>query len=70
MERGPCAFKVESAIQAHADLLTGDPKCDALIRRAREIQRQKEAEYPSYANEPRVTPAPSPDPTPTPEMTN
>jgi hypothetical protein len=58
MHRGPCARSVDNAIMAHDDLFTGDPACDALIRQARAIQRQKEAEDPSYANEPRITPAP------------
>ena len=59
MQRGPCARSVDNAIMAHDDLFTGDPACDALIRQARAIQRQKEAEDPSYANEPRITPAPT-----------
>jgi hypothetical protein len=59
MQRGPCARSVDNAIMAHDDLFSGDPACDALIRQARAIQRQKEAEDPSYANEPRITPAPT-----------
>lgn len=61
MHPGPCAFRVEAAIQAHQDILTGDKSCDAQIRQARAIQRQKEAEDPAYANEPRITPAPTPN---------
>jgi hypothetical protein len=57
MQRGPCVRRVDNAIMAHDDLFTGDPACDALIRQARAIQRQKEAEDPSYANEPRITAA-------------
>lgn len=60
MNRGPCMFKVGAAIQAHDDLFTGDKNCDEQIRQAREIQRQKEADDPSYANEPRATPEPKP----------
>ena len=60
MHRGPCAHRVEAAIQAHDDVFTGDQACDTLIRQARAIQRQKEAEDPDYANEPRITPAPAP----------
>ncbi len=61
---GPCAFKVGEAINAHADLLTNDTKCNELIMKARAIQRQKEAEDPSYAHAPRLTPAPTSEPTP------
>jgi hypothetical protein len=60
MHRGPCAFRVEAAILAHDDLFTGEQACDTLIRQARAIQRRKEAEDQSYANEPRITPAPTP----------
>jgi hypothetical protein len=60
MHPGPCAHRVEAAIQAHDDLFTGDEACDTLIRQARAIQRRKEKEDPSYANEPRITPAPTP----------
>lgn len=56
---GPCAHRVSAAIQAHQDLLTGDEPCDKLIRQARGIQRQKEAEDPDYAK-PAVTPTPTP----------
>jgi hypothetical protein len=56
----PCRWRVQDAIYAHADLYTGDPHCDALIKQAREIQKQKEAEDPDYANAPRITPQPSP----------
>jgi len=59
MHPGPCAHSVEAAILAHEDLFTGDKACDSLIRQARAIQRRKEAEDPSYANEPRITPASS-----------
>ena len=59
MHRSPCVASVAIAIRAHDDLFTGDPACDALIRQARAIQRQKEAEDPDYANEPRITPAPT-----------
>ena len=61
MHPGPCAHRVEAAIRAHQDKLTGENSCDAQIRQARAIQRQKEAEDPAYANELRVTPAPTPD---------
>ena len=57
---GPCAFRVSAAIQARQDLLSGDQACNKQIRQARAIQRQKEAEDPDYANEPRITPAPAP----------
>ena len=60
MHPGRCALPVNAAILAHDDLFTGDKNCDALIRQARAIQRQKEAEDPTYANEPRLTPAPTP----------
>jgi len=60
MHPGPCAFRVEAAMQAHEDLFTGDQACDALIRQARGIQRQKEAEDPDYANSPSSTPASTP----------
>jgi hypothetical protein len=60
MHPGPCVRSVSNAIMAHDDLFTGDPVCDAFIRQARAIQRQKEAEDPTYANEPRITPAPAP----------
>jgi hypothetical protein len=56
----PCRWNVQASIQAHDDLYTGDPRCDALIKQARAIQRQKEAEDPDYANAPRITPQPSP----------
>jgi hypothetical protein len=59
MQPGPCAHGVEAAIQAHDDLFTADEACDTLIRQARAIQRRKEKEDPSYANEPRNTPAPT-----------
>jgi hypothetical protein len=62
MHPGPCAHRVEAAILAHDDLFTGDSSCDTLIKRARAIQRQKEAEDPDYANEPRITPEPTPTP--------
>ena len=54
---GPCAFRVSAAIQAHQDLLSGDQACDKLIRQARTIQRQKEAEDPAYARAMHATPA-------------
>jgi hypothetical protein len=60
MHPGPCVLHVEAAIQAHEDLFTGNEACDTLIRQARVIQRRKEAEDQSYANEPRITPAPTP----------
>ena len=60
MHPGPCAHLVEAAILAHDDLFSGNQACDSLIRQARTIQRRKEAEDPSYANEPRITPAPTP----------
>jgi hypothetical protein len=60
MHPDPCGASVTSAIQAHDNLFTGDQSCDALISQARAIQRQKEAEDPTYANEPRITPAPTP----------
>jgi hypothetical protein len=60
MESGPCARKVSAAIMAHDDLFTGDKVCDGWIRKARDIQRQHEIEDPSYAIEPRITPAPTP----------
>ena len=52
MHPGPCARSVDNAIRAHRDLFTGDQACDGLIRQARAIQRQKEAEDPSYAKPP------------------
>jgi hypothetical protein len=61
MRRGPCVKSVDRALMAHDDLFTGDEACDALIRKARDIQRRKEQEDPSYADEPRVTPAPGQD---------
>lgn len=60
MHRGPCAFRVEAAIQAHEDLFTGERACDSLIRQARAVQRRREAEDPAYANAPRITPEPTP----------
>ena len=60
MHPGPCALPVNAAILAHEDLFTGDKSCDALILQARTMQRRKEAEDPSYANEPRITPRPTP----------
>lgn len=59
MKPGPCAFKVEAAIQAHADLFSADEACDGQIRKARTIQREKEAENPAYAHGVRITPAPT-----------
>jgi hypothetical protein len=61
MPRGPCVRSVDIALMEHDDIFIGDPACDALIRRARAIQRRKEAEDPAYANEPRGTPAPGED---------
>jgi hypothetical protein len=60
MRRGPCAFRVEAAIDADKDLFTGDKACDSLIRQARTIQRQKEAENPAYARAMHATPVPTP----------
>jgi len=61
MRRGPCAFRVRAAIDSDKDLLTGDEACDSLIRQARTIQRQKEAEDPSYARAMHATPVPTSD---------
>ena len=61
MRPGPCAFRVRAAIDADKDLFTGDKACDSLIRQARTIQRQKEAEDPAYARAMHATPVPTPD---------
>lgn len=58
--RGFCAESVARAIRAHKDLFSGKKTCDEEVRKARAIQHQNEAEDPSYANEPRITPAPTP----------
>jgi hypothetical protein len=57
---GPCAFRVRAAIDADKDLFTGDKDCDSLIRQARAIQRQKEAEDPEYVRRLHATPVPTP----------
>lgn len=61
MRPGPCASRVRAAIDADKDLFTGDKACDSLIRQARTIQRQKDAEDPAYARAMRATPVPTPD---------
>lgn len=60
MSPGPCAFRVRAAIDADKDLFTGDKDCDSLIRQARAIQRQKEAEDPLYVRRLHATPIPTP----------
>ena len=60
MRPGPCASRVRAAIDADADLFTGDKACDSLIRQARTIQRQKDAEDPAYARAMHATPVPTP----------
>jgi hypothetical protein len=61
MRPGPCASRVRAAIDADDDLFTGDRACDSLIRQARTIQRQKDAEDPAYARAMHATPVPTPD---------
>ena len=61
MRPGPCASRVRAAIDADEDLFTGDKACDSLIRQARAIQRQKDAEDPAYARAMHATPVPTPD---------
>jgi hypothetical protein len=51
MPPGPCVFKVETALNAHADIYSGNKTCDAYIKKARVIQKQKEAEDPNYVPE-------------------
>jgi hypothetical protein len=60
MHPGPCARSLDNAIRAHQDLFTGDKACDDLIRQARSIQRQKEAEDPAYARAMHATPVSTP----------
>jgi hypothetical protein len=60
IKRGWCSMRVQEALYAHQLLLTGNRWCDRWIRQARYIQQQKELEDPSYADEPRITPAPTP----------
>lgn len=60
MRPGPCASRVQAAIDADDDLFTGDKACDSLIRQARTIQRQKDAEDPAYARAMHATPVPTP----------
>ena len=61
MRPGPCAFRVQAAIDADKDIFTGDKACDSLIRQARTIQRQKDAEDPAYVRAMHATPVPTPD---------
>jgi hypothetical protein len=58
MHPGPCARSLDNAIRAHQDLFTGDKACDSMIKQARAIQRQKEAEDPNYAKPP-IAPSPT-----------
>ncbi len=51
MPPGPCVFKVETALNAHADIYSGNKTCDEYIKKARVIQKQKEAEDPNYVPE-------------------
>jgi hypothetical protein len=60
MRSGPCASRVRAAIDADADLFTGDRACDSLIRQARTIQQQKDAEDPAYVRAMHATPIPTP----------
>lgn len=62
MRPGPCASRVRAAIDGDENLFTGDKACDSLIRQARAIQRQKEAEDPAYARALHAAPVPTRDP--------
>ena len=60
MRPGPCASRVRAAIDADDDLFTGDKACDSVIKQARAIQLQKDAEDPAYARAMHATPVPTP----------